>query len=248
MEWLGVLNCIFSGSEFSSFGAWNLAKIALSLCAEFQAFSWKFRPLKNIFRTLENGHSIRHQSMPPRVETPIALHNVAHGVSHQIPTRSRDVAPKSRYTSTGLEKRFTVHLPAGVRGTGKPPKSPKINLRNIRFSFWGFSCSNWGFAAHFLVLGGGWVYLILIFKFFPRKNWEKSGPPSLLLSPAKSLTPPQIEVSHLSPDPLPHFPLIRSRQGAKGGGCRAGLVEGIAALLGSENGSRYRGVSQLQWP
>ena len=40
-----------------------MAKIALS--AEFQAFSWKFRPLKNIFRTLENGHSIRHQSIPP---------------------------------------------------------------------------------------------------------------------------------------------------------------------------------------
>ena len=38
---------------------------------------------------------------------------------------------------------------------------------------------------------------------------------------------------------------MRSRQGAKGG-CRGGLVEGIAALLGSENGSRYRGVSQLQ--
>ena len=43
---------------------------------------------------------------------------------------------------------------------------------------------------------------------------------------------------------LSHFPLIRSRQGAKGG-CLGGLVEGIAALLGSENGSRYRGVSQL---
>ena len=27
--------------------------------------SWKIRPLKNIFRTLENGHSIRHQSIPP---------------------------------------------------------------------------------------------------------------------------------------------------------------------------------------
>ena len=40
-----------------------LTKIALS--AEFQGFSWKFRPLKNIFRTLENGHSIRHQSIPP---------------------------------------------------------------------------------------------------------------------------------------------------------------------------------------
>ena len=40
-----------------------MAKIALS--EEFQAFSWKFRPLKNIFRTLENDHSIRHQSIPP---------------------------------------------------------------------------------------------------------------------------------------------------------------------------------------
>ena len=32
----------------------KMAKITLS--AEFQAFSWKFRPLKNIFRTLENDH------------------------------------------------------------------------------------------------------------------------------------------------------------------------------------------------
>ena len=63
MEWLGVWNCNFSGSEFSNFGAWNLAKIALS--AEFQGFSWKIRPLKNNFRTLENGHSIRHQAIPP---------------------------------------------------------------------------------------------------------------------------------------------------------------------------------------
>ena len=38
-------------------------KIVLSV--EFQGFSWKIRPLKNIFRTLENGHSIRHQSIPP---------------------------------------------------------------------------------------------------------------------------------------------------------------------------------------
>ena len=45
-----------------NFGAWNLAKSALP--AEFQGFSCKFRPLKNIFRTLENGHSIRHQSIP----------------------------------------------------------------------------------------------------------------------------------------------------------------------------------------
>ena len=36
MEWLGVWNCIFSGPEFSNFGAWNLAKIALS--AEFRVF------------------------------------------------------------------------------------------------------------------------------------------------------------------------------------------------------------------
>ena len=36
-----------------------------ALSAEFQGFSWKIRALKNIFRTLENGHSIRHQSIPP---------------------------------------------------------------------------------------------------------------------------------------------------------------------------------------
>ena len=96
-----------------------------------------------------------------RVETPIALHSVAHRVSHQIPAES-EMSRQNRAT---------------------PPKS---SLR--------------------------------------------------------------VKVSHLSPDTPVALPLIRSRQGAslRGGGCRGGLVEGIAALLGSENGSRYRGVSQLQ--
>ena len=59
------------GMELHFFGLWIFKfrslkfgkKIALS--AEFQVFSWKFRPLKTLFRTLENGHSIRHQSIPP---------------------------------------------------------------------------------------------------------------------------------------------------------------------------------------
>ena len=54
-------------------------------------------------------------------------------------------------------------------------------------------------------------------------------------------TPPQIKVSHLSPDP----PVALSSHSQQAEG-RGGLAEGIAALLGSENGSRYRGVSQLQ--
>ena len=51
-----------------------MAKIALN--AKFERFSCKFRPLKNIFRSLENGHSIRHQSIPhqvPAKETQILL-------------------------------------------------------------------------------------------------------------------------------------------------------------------------------
>ena len=40
-----------------------MVKIALS--AEFQASSWNFWTLKTISRTLENGHSICHQSIPP---------------------------------------------------------------------------------------------------------------------------------------------------------------------------------------
>ena len=40
-----------------------LQKKALS--AEFLGISCKFRPLINIFWTLENGDSIRHQSIPP---------------------------------------------------------------------------------------------------------------------------------------------------------------------------------------
>ena len=50
-----------AGFQISEPEIWG--KIALS--ADFQGFSWKFRPLKNIFRTLENGHSIRHQFIPP---------------------------------------------------------------------------------------------------------------------------------------------------------------------------------------
>ena len=58
--------------------------------------------------------------------------------------------------------------------------------------------------------------------------------------PKSRYTPPNQGVAPFSGPP-------RRRQGAKeGGGCPGGLVEGIAALLGSENGSRYRGVSQLQ--
>ena len=63
MEWLGVWNCIFSGSEFQISEPEIWQKFALS--AEFRGFSCKLRPLKNIFRTLENGDSIRHQSIPP---------------------------------------------------------------------------------------------------------------------------------------------------------------------------------------
>ena len=51
---------------------------------------------------------------------------------------------------------------------------------------------------------------------------------------------PKLRCRTLLQTPLSHFPLIRSRQGAR----RAG--GGYRGTLGSENGSRYRGVSQLQ--
>ena len=57
-------------------------------------------------------------------------------------------------------------------------------------------------------------------------------------------TPPKSRCGTFLRTPLSHFPRIRSRQCQ--GGCRGRLVEGIAALLGPENGSRYKGVSQLQ--
>ena len=57
-----------------------------------------------------------------------------------------------------------------------------------------------------------------------------------------SLHPPKSRGCTFSPDPPSHFPcLICSRQGPGGGPCRGRLLEGIAALLGSENGSRYKG-------
>ena len=70
------------------------AKVALS--ADFQRFSWKFRPLKNIFRTLENGHSIRHQSIPPLSPSRLNSENFEFGwpASHHVMpkiTKARDV-------------------------------------------------------------------------------------------------------------------------------------------------------------
>ena len=59
------------GMELHFFGLWFFKFRSLkfnrnrSFSAKFQGFSWKFWPLKNIFRTLENRHSIRQQSIPP---------------------------------------------------------------------------------------------------------------------------------------------------------------------------------------
>ena len=36
-----------------------------SLCRRNSGIFLEIRPLKSIFRTLENGHAIRHQSIPP---------------------------------------------------------------------------------------------------------------------------------------------------------------------------------------
>ena len=55
-----------------------------------------------------------------------------------------------------------------------------------------------------------------------------------------ALHPPKSRFRTFLRTPLSHFPLIPSREGAR----RAG--GGYRGTLGSENGSRYRGVSQLQ--
>ena len=67
MEGLGV----WKGSEFSNPEPqiWQKS-LFLRNCRDFPA---NFRPLKNIFRTLENGHSIRHQSI-----TPLSAGRLAH--------------------------------------------------------------------------------------------------------------------------------------------------------------------------
>ena len=64
MEWLGVWNCIFSGSELFSFrrslnfgekrSFRDISRILLQISAS-----------ENILQTLDHGHSIRHQSIPP---------------------------------------------------------------------------------------------------------------------------------------------------------------------------------------
>ena len=70
-----------------------------------------------------------------------------------------------------------------------------------------------------------------------------------LLSPDR--IPAESEMSRqnrATPPSQCHFPLIRSRQGGQGGVSRlaGGGYTVYVALLGSENRSRYRGVSQLQ--
>ena len=62
MEWLGVWNCSFSGSQFQILES-ELEKFAVS--AEFQGFSCKFRPLKKYF--LDSGKWPFHT---PQIHTP----------------------------------------------------------------------------------------------------------------------------------------------------------------------------------
>ena len=59
-----------------------------------------------------------------------------------------------------------------------------------------------------------------------------------------ALHPPKSCAAPFSGPPCRTF--LSFAAGRVQGGCRSGLEEGIAVLSGSEKGSRYRGVSQLQ--
>ena len=91
-----------------------------------------------------------------------------------------------------------------------------------------FLVLGWGGSAEFIFMGAR-LFLSAIRDVAPRPY----TPP-----------PPSQGVTLFSAPPPSHFPLIRSRQGAMGG-VAAGWWR-VSRLLGSENGSRYRGVSQLQ--
>ena len=65
------------------------------------------------------------------------------------------------------------------------------------------------------------------------------------VAPKSRYTPPNQGVAPFSGPPCRTFLLFAAGRRPRGG-CCGGLVEGIAALLGSENGSRYRGVSHPQ--
>ena len=68
-----------------------------------------------------------------------------------------------------------------------------------------------------------------------------------MLRQTRATPPPKSRCRTFLRTPPSHFPVsLTAGRGQGGGGCRGGLVEGIAALLGSENRSRYRGGSQLQ--
>ena len=66
------------------------------------------------------------------------------------------------------------------------------------------------------------------------------------VAPNSCYSPPNQGVAPFSGPPCRTFLSFAAGKGPRGGVAAGGLVEGIAALLGSENGSRYRGESQVQ--
>ena len=96
------------GMELHFFGLWifNFRSLKFgknrSFCRISRGFCCKFRPLKNIFRTLENGHSIRHQSIPPLSAGRITVE--VQGFLRQRPSNSPTLLspPRPRERDGGL--------------------------------------------------------------------------------------------------------------------------------------------------
>ena len=109
-----------------------------------------------------------------------------------------------------------------------PPKFNSVSVHDVHF----IVC-----APLILALSGTSVWR-------PQSRYTVSHriPAESEMSRQNRATPPQIKVSHLSPDP----PVALSSHSQQAGVAAVWWRASRHSLLGSENGSRYRGVSQLQ--
>ena len=92
----------------------------------------KFRPLKNIFRTLENGHSISHQSIPP-----LSAGRFTSSQEFRVgASQSHSLSQRGSYSCRGGEaeivagiqavERATKAFELRSRGPATEPKYPRI--------------------------------------------------------------------------------------------------------------------------
>ena len=120
-------------------------------------------------------------------------------------------------------RQFYGHLEKCVLSAGK--------TMSVKFAFFGGGFGGGGGSADFIFMGA---------RIFLNRVSHQIPADSEMSRQNRATPPPNQGVAPFSGPPCRTFLSFAAGRG------RGGLVEGSAALLGSENGSRYRAVSQLQ--